>query len=172
MKLTQKLGPVTMGVTYAVAGLLLLLLPNTSIKTVVYAVAGIAIIVGLFHTITYLLRKNAKNDGLSRGLLFLGAGIYMVLKPEQIGTLLPTLLAFVMLSAGCVLMQEALVRHRAKDAQAIIVAGMALAVVVWAVVLLSNPFTAGAMQYRMTGIGLAAVGAAQLVMQFKLKAKE
>jgi len=131
----------------------------------------VAIVVGLFHSVSFLLRKNAKTDGLTRGLLFLGVGVYMALRPEQMGTLLPTLLAFVVFSGGCTLLQEALVRHRAKDATAMIVAGMGLIIVVWTVLLLANIFPLGAMLYRMTGIGLAAVGAAQLIMQFKLKTK-
>lgn len=171
MKLVQKLGPAAMSVTYVVAGILLLLLPNTSVKTFVYATAGVISLVGLLHTIGFLLRKHPKTDGLSRGLLFLGAGVYMALTPEQIGTLLPTLLAFVVLASGCSLLQEALVRHRARDAKAAVLAGIGAAVLVWAVVLLINPFAAGAMQYRMTGIGLTAAGAAQLAVQLALKKK-
>lgn len=146
-------------------GILLLIFPSTSASTLGYIAAGAIVLSGILQGVFSLLRKKAsdKPHGFAQGLLLFCAGIFMLLRADLFGSLIPYLLAFVVLGYGCLGLEAALVLRREGSAKALpqLIAGAVIAV--YAIMLLFIPFADRALNYIFIGIGFMLAGIASVI---------
>ena len=86
-----------------IAGLILLLFPTVTLKSISYVVGGISIAMGVIRTVRYFKRDHTYpflfQSDLVVGLLSIGLGLFMVTRPETFMSLMP--LIFGLLLVGC-----------------------------------------------------------------------
>lgn len=78
-------------VCYLALGLVLLFYPDFSARMLCYTLGGITILYGLAHVVTYFLRSDFEDFyrlDLVTGLVLTGCGIFVMLRPEVVATML------------------------------------------------------------------------------------
>ena len=164
-----KIGPVLTAALAIIAGLLLIIFPTASSKTLSY-VAGIVFAVwGLVTMVLFFLRQSGNPNGFANGLFFVALGLFMVFRAELIEAIVPYMLGFVMLM-GCFMQLQTAVRMQQKGSEnALIAALLGAGEVVWAMLLIAQAFGTGKLAYIMQGIGFVLVAVVDLVTRFVLR---
>lgn len=163
-----KIGPVLTAIIEAAAGILLILFPTTSAQTLCYAAGGVFAVWGLITMVLFFLRQSGNPDGFAHGLFQVALGLFIVFRPELIGTIVPYMLAFVMLMGCCWQLQAAVRMHKAGSDKAMIAAILGAAETVLALLLIAQAFGAGRAAYIMQGVGFVAVAVIDMVTRYAL----
>lgn len=166
-----KIGPILTAVLAMIAGVLLIIFPSTSAKTLSY-VAGIAFSVwGLVTMVLFFLRQTGNTNGFANGLFFVALGLFMIFRAELIGAIVPYMLGFVMLM-GCFLQLQTSVRMQQHHSdKALIAALLGAGETVLALLLIAQAFGTGPLASIMQGVGFILTAAVDLVTRFLLKRK-
>ena len=167
-----KIGPVLTAVIEAVAGVLLILFPTASAQTLCYVAGGVFAVWGLITVVLFFLRQSGNPDGFAQGLFQLALGLFMVLRTELIGAIVPYMLAFVMLMGCCRQLQAAVRMRQAGSGKAMVAAILGAAETVVALLLIAQAFGAGKAAYIIQGVGFVAVAVIDLVTRFALRRGE
>ena len=167
-----KIGPVLTAVIEAAAGVLLILFPSTSARTLSYAAGGVFAVWGLIVMVLFFLRQSGNPDGFAQGLFQMALGLFMVFRPELIGAIVPYMLAFVMLLGCCRQLQAAVRMRQAGSDKAVIAAILGAAETVLALLLIAQAFGTGKAAYIIQGVGFAMVAATDTVTRLVLRRGE
>lgn len=148
------------------AGLILILFPEVTAKTIALALAIFLMIMGLIRVITYFARD--PNMGLFQydlvmGLVCILGGLFILFRTKEIISLIPFLLGFVVTISGILKLQNAINLLRIKDRSWPVVLILALLNIVFGVILLLNPFEAAATLILLLGIALIYSGLSDLI---------
>ena len=164
-----KIGPILTAILAIAAGLLLMIFPTASSKTLSY-VAGIVFAVwGLVTMVLFFLRQSGNHNGFANGLFFVALGLFMVFRAELIGVIVPYMLGFVMLM-GCFLQLQTSVRMQQHGSEnALIAALLGAGEAVWALLLIAQAFGAGKVAYMLQGAGFIVVAVVDLVTRYVLR---
>ena len=129
-----------------VIGLILVLFPGQTLKSISYVMAAVALFMGVVDVIRYFLQDHTYpfifQSDLVVGLLAIGLGIYMLKNPDTVITILPHV--FGVLVAGCGIgnILRAIDAKKASIPAWPVMLGLAVLSVAGGVVILLNPFAA------------------------------
>lgn len=163
-----KIGPLLAAVIAIVAGLLLIIFPTASARTLSYVAGGAFAVWGLLSIVLYFLRQAGHPDGFAQGLWCVALGLFMVFRPELIGAIIPYMLGFVMLMGCFQQLQTAVRMYQGGSTNALIAAGLGAAETVWASLLIAGAFGTTKLAFIMQGVGFIAVAVIDLVTRYVL----
>lgn len=153
----------------AVYGLVLIIWPDTSAKTLCYVVAATIILVGLMYIIQYI-RKDVMQDFYRRelvyGVLALILGTIALFRVEIIQSVIPVILGVIVLYSGIVKLQNAFDLMRLHYQHWGWVMAFAVLNIVFALILLLKPIWIVDVLFVMIGIGLLYSGVSDLITIF------
>lgn len=165
----MKWSAVLRSVIYCVLGIILILFPDTTARTLCYIGGGAIVVTGVVTLITYLFRdvedRYYRNDFVM-GLIEVLLGLFAIYKAELLISLIPFILGiFVVISGFCKLQNGLDVKRMGYDNWYVFVL-LAIVNVVFGIVLLWNPFTAATVMFVVIGAGLVFSGVTDLVLTF------
>ena len=136
-------GVFAVSVSFIVLGLLLLFVPQIKPVYIAYVLSIAFVVVGIIWIVQYFLTESYRNInryGFSAGTLFVILGICAMLKAEAISGYFLLCMGILILVMGVVKLQNALDLKALKDPAWKAVLGLALAVIICAVIVILNPF--------------------------------
>lgn len=158
---------------YVVLGLILLIFPATTARTICYMVAGIAIVTGLVNLVVYFTRNITRNyyrNDFVTGLLLMVLGIFVIYKVDLVIALVPFIIGLCIIVSGLFKLQGALDVQR-MGGNAALILGVAVVNVVIGILMMINPFESALLLYRLLGAGLLFSGMTDLASTLYLSSK-
>ena len=152
--------------SFILLGVLFLVFPDTSSKIICYTAGGIVCLVGLIKVIEYFRTPVSLTDyslSLVTGLVAVSLGVYVIVKPEALLGVLPTVLGVAVIMDGMIKLQNTLDMLRLKDRHwwfTLIVAAITLGL---GITLIINPFKAAQALTQFVGIALIVTGVCDLI---------
>ena len=151
-------------------GLILLLWPDASLLSVCYTLGGIAIAVGVIRVVEYFKQSHTYpvifQSDLVVGLFSFGLGLFMVTQPKTVMSLIPILLAIVIIGFGIANILRAVDAKKAGVAGWGVMLALAILTAVLGWVILVNPFASLAVTVSVISAGLIYEGVSDLVTVF------
>lgn len=158
---------------YIVLGLILLIFPATTARTICYMVAGIAIVTGLVNLVVYFTRNITRNyyrNDFVTGLLLMVLGIFVIYRVDLVIALVPFIIGLCIIVSGLFKLQGALDVQR-MGGNAVLILGVAVVNVVIGILMMINPFESALLLYRLLGAGLLFSGMTDLASTLYLSSK-
>lgn len=146
---------------YIIIGIVLLLFPETTARTLGYLVGGVAVLAGAVSMICYLLRDAHQNyfrNDFVYGLAGIALGCFIFYKVDLIISLIPFILGLLVVISGCSKLQDVIDMKRMGYGNWIFMLILAIANVVFGIVLMCNPFSTAVLLFRLIGAGLVFSG--------------
>lgn len=142
---------------YVLIGVVLLLFPDTTARTLGYLVGSISLIAGAVSMICYLLREAHQNyyrNDFLYGLVGIVIGCFIFYKVDLIISLIPFILGLLVVVSGCSKLQDVIDMKRMKYGNWMIMLAVAVVNVIFGIVMLRNPFSTAAILLQVIGAGL------------------
>lgn len=158
---------------YMVLGLILLIFPATTARTICYLIAGIAIVTGLVNLVVYFTRNITRNyyrNDFVTGLMLMVLGIFVIYKVDLVIALAPFIIGLCIIVSGLFKLQGALDVQR-MGGNAVLILGLAVVNVVIGILMVINPFDSAMLLYRLLGAGLLFSGLTDLASTLYLSSK-
>ena len=150
-----------MGLLYIILGIALIVEPNQASDMFVYVVAAILLISGAISIISYFVRNAVDNyhrNDFFNGIILVSFGVVMLIQLEQIKELVAVILGLMVIIDGCMLLQDAVDMKRLKCGNFALVLVLALIVIAFGFLLVSNPFKSAELLMICLGAGIAVSG--------------
>lgn len=150
----------------AIYGLVLIIWPDTSAKTLCYVIGAVIIIVGLLYVIQYArkdVRKDFYRNDLVYGLFAIALGIMALIKVQVVESIIPVVLGIIVLFSGIVKLQNAFDLLRMKYSNWPVVMILSAINIIFAIILIVEPVWVVNALFRLIGIGLLFGGVTDLV---------
>lgn len=165
---------ILLAVFFIALGVVLILSPGATMKTICYILAAILIVVGVVFLANYL-----RNDivgiiyryDLVIGLSAILGGILVIIKVEQLTELIPAVLGFLVTISGILKMQNSIDMLRLGHGTWYVAFAMAIINIVFGVLLLMNPFGTMELLLMWLGIGFVYSGATDLYVTISISHK-
>lgn len=157
------------GALYILLGLAAFLIPETMEKTLAYLLAAVLILAGAVSMVCYLLRDAKQNyyrNDFLYGLIGIALGVIVLYKIELIISLVPVILGIMVLISGCAKLQDVIDIKRLNSGNWIVLLVIAVIDVVFGILLITNPFKAVSILFRLIGAGLIFSGITDCVVIF------
>lgn len=149
-----------------VLGLILLLFPGISLRSMCYLVGGFCIAFGVIRTVHYFQQTRAYpflfQSDLLTGLISLGLGLFMITHPEGIMGLIPALFGILLVGYGIGNILRAVDAKKSGFGSWGLLLALAILSILLGVVILNNPFSALETILMVIGAGLIYEGAADI----------
>lgn len=152
---------------YILLGIVLILFPDTTARTLCYIGGGAIVVIGVVTLITYLFRdvesRYYRNDFVM-GLIEVLLGLFAIYKADLLISLIPFILGiFVMISGFCKLENGLDVKRMGYDNWYVFVM-LSIVNIIFGVILLFNPFEAATVMFIIIGVGLLFSGVTDLIL--------
>lgn len=144
-------------IVYIVAGIVLVIWPETTTKTICYSLGLVIIGFGLVHMWHYMKESPASKENnyeLVWALLAVAFGIFSILKWQKIVSIIPIILGFAIVFNGLIKLKRAIDLERMHNGSWWHILLLAIANIIFGGILLANPFEAASTLIRVIGIGL------------------
>lgn len=151
---------------YVVLGIVLLVWPNTSLRIICYGLGFVMVVLGITYGIIYFTKENLSGFlqmDLVIGIICLAFGVFVLLNPTFLATVLPFAMGIILLLGAVVKIQSALNMRRLRFEKWYVVLICALVIIVMGIVLLCNPFAKEQHMVLYIGVCLIADGMTNLV---------
>lgn len=128
---------------YVVLGAVLLAWPDTSVKMICYGLGFVMVALGITYGVIYFTKDNLAGFlqmDLVIGIVCLAFGIFILLNPTFLSTVLPFAMGIILLLGAVVKIQSSLNMRRLKFGKWYLVLICALIIIAMGIVLLCNPF--------------------------------
>lgn len=158
---------------YMGLGVILIIFPATTARTICYLIAGIAIVIGLVNLVVYFTRNITRNyyrNDFVTGLMLIVLGIFVIYKVDMVIALVPFIIGLCIIVSGLFKLQGALDVQR-MGGNAVLILGLAVVNVVVGVLMVINPFDSALLLYRLLGVGLLFSGLTDLASTLYLSKK-
>ncbi len=158
---------------YMVLGLILLIFPATTARTICYLIAGIGIVIGLVNLVVYFTRNITRNyyrNDFVTGLMLMVLGIFVIYRVDMVIALVPFIIGLCIIVSGLFKLQGALDVQR-MGGNAVLILGLAVVNVVVGILMVINPFDSAILLYRLLGVGLLFSGLTDLASTLYLSSK-
>ena len=160
-----KNGMLFLSVLFIVLGVLLLVMPQTSLLWICYAFGAVVLITGIFCLIQY---ARVRGSGLAApfllvaGVITAGLGLFALAKPEVVASFLPVVFGLFILMDGCSRIGTAidLARHRGEKWWLLLL--LSLLSIALGILLLADPFGAAVSVVMLCGVLLIVEGVINL----------
>ena len=158
---------------YMVLGLILVIFPATTARTICYMIAGIAIVIGLVNLVVYFTRNITRNyyrNDFVTGLLMVTLGFFVIYQADLIIALVPFIIGLCIIISGLFKLQGALDVQR-MGGNSVVILGIAIVNVVVGILMVINPFESAILLYRLLGAGLLFSGLTDMASTLYLSGK-
>lgn len=128
---------------YVVLGGVLLVWPGTSVKMICYGLGFAMVVLGITYGIIYFTKDNLQGFlqmDLVIGIVCLAFGVFILLNPTFLATVLPFAMGIILLLGAVVKIQSSWNMRRLKFKKWYLVLICALVIIALGIVLLCNPF--------------------------------
>ena len=128
---------------YVVLGVVLLVWPGTSVKMICYGLGFAMVVLGITYGIIYFTKDNLQGFlqmDLVIGIVCLAFGVFILLNPTFLATVLPFAMGIILLLGAVVKIQSSWNMRRLKFKKWYLVLVCALVIIALGIVLLCNPF--------------------------------
>ncbi len=128
---------------YVVLGVVLLIWPTTSVRMICYGLGLAMVVLGFTYGIIYFTKENLNSFlqmDLVIGIICLAFGVFILLNPTFLASVLPFAMGIILLLGAVVKLQSAFNMKRLNFRRWYIVLIFALVIVALGIVLLCNPF--------------------------------
>lgn len=176
MKLLKQLkwNLILIAILFIALGVVLILWPGATMKTICYILAVILIAIGVVFLANYL-RKDITGIiyryDLVMGLSAILGGILVIIKVEQLTGLIPMVLGFLVTISGILKMQNSVDMLRLGHGTWYVAFAMAIVNIVFGVLLLINPFGTMELLLMWLGIGFVYSGVTDLYVTISISHK-
>lgn len=133
---------VGVSIVSVLVGVFLILKPDIASSIISYVIGGCFVFYGAVHILSYALIKddNFYQYDLAKGIITAGIGVFVILKPTLVASILPTLLGLAVLINGIFGLQSAMNMLRNSKSRWLTVFIPAIITIILGVLVLSNPF--------------------------------
>lgn len=153
---------ILISVLYIALGIVCVVIPETMVKTIGYLIGALLIIAGAVSMICYLLREAHQNyyrNDFVYGLVSIAIGIIVLYKVDWLIELVPLILGVLVLASGCSKLQDVIDMKRMEYGNWVLMLILAVANVIFGVVVIFNPFETALLLFQLVGAGLIFSGA-------------
>ena len=159
---------------YIVLGIVALVIPGTTVKTMGYLIGILLIVGGAVSMICYLLREASQNyyrNDFGYGLVSIAVGILFLYKVEWIISLVPLILGILVVASGCRKLQNVIDMKRMGYGNWVYMLILAAVNVVLGAALIVNSLDAALFFLQLVGAGLIFSGVTDCITCFYLAKK-
>ncbi len=164
---------IAIAVAFVALGVVLIIFPTEVMKTSCYMMAALLIIIGVISLVNYL-RKDIVGIiyryDLVVGLSCVLGGILVIIKIDDLIMLIPVVLGFLVTISGILKMQNSVDMLRLGNGVWHVTFGLAIANIVFGIVLLINPFAAE-LHVMLMGIALIYSGLTDIFVTVAISKK-
>ena len=162
---------ILLAVIFIALGIVLILWPGATMKTICYLLAAMLLAIGVVSLINYL-RKDISGIiyryDLVVGLCAILGGILVIVKVDKLTDLIPAELGFLVTMSGIMKMQNSVDMLRLGHGTWHVAFAMAIVNIVAGIVLLMNPFEAAQILIMCLGIALVYSGITDLYVTISI----
>ena len=162
---------ILLAVIFIALGIVLILWPGATMKTICYLLAAMLLALGVASLINYL-RKDISGIiyryDLVVGLCAILGGILVIVKVDKLTDLIPAVLGFLVTMSGILKMQNSVDMLRLGHGTWHVAFAMAIVNIVAGIVLLMNPFEAAQILIMCIGIALVYSGITDLYVAISI----
>ena len=162
---------ILLAVIFIALGIVLILWPGATMKTICYLLAAMLLALGVASLINYL-RKDISGIiyryDLVVGLCAILGGILVIVKVDKLTDLIPAVLGFLVTMSGILKMQNSVDMLRLGHGTWHVAFAMAVVNIVAGIVLLMNPFEAAQILIMCIGIALVYSGITDLYVTISI----
>ena len=162
---------ILLAVIFIARGIVLILWPGATMKTICYLLAAMLLALGVVSLINYL-RKDISGIiyryDLVVGLCAILGGILVIVKVDKLTDLIPAVLGFLVTMSGIMKMQNSVDMLRLGHGTWHVAFAMAIVNIVAGIVLLMNPFEAAQILIMCLGIALVYSGITDLYVTISI----
>ena len=162
---------ILLAVIFIALGIVLILWPGATMKTICYLLAAMLLAIGVVSLINYL-RKDISGIiycyDLVVGLCAILGGILVIVKVDKLTDLIPAVLGFLVTMSGIMKMQNSVDMLRLGHGTWHVAFAMAIVNIVAGIVLLMNPFEAAQILIMCLGIALVYSGITDLYVTISI----
>jgi len=162
---------ILLAVIFIALGIVLILWPGATMKTICYLLAAMLLAIGVVSLINYL-RKDISGIiyryDLVVGLCAILGGILVIVKVDELTDLIPAVLGFLVTMSGIMKMQNSVDMLRLGHGTWHVAFAMAIVNIVAGIVLLMNPFEAAQILIMCLGIALVYSGITDLYVTISI----
>ncbi|MBR1691952.1 MAG: DUF308 domain-containing protein [Lachnospiraceae bacterium] len=161
-------------VLYTIIGLILVIFPETTARTLAYAIAVSAIAVGALTAISYLFREVSRNyyrNDFVSGITAVIVGILILSKTDFVISIIPFILGVLVIFSGIMKLQHFIDVRRMGSGSGAGFFILALINIALGVLLVINPFGAVTLLFRMLGIGMIFSGVTDVIATLYMSGK-
>ena len=161
----MKNGMLALSVAFIILGLMLLIMPETSLLWICYAFGIVVLMTGAVCLFQYAKLRGTGFTApfmLVGGVITVGLGIFTLLKPEVVASFLPIVFGLFILVDGCSRIGSAIDLAKRKGQKWWVLLLLSLLSIALGVLLLVNPFDAMVSVVMLCGILLIVEGAINL----------
>ena len=162
---------ILLAVIFIALGIVLILWPGATMKTICYLLAAMLLALGVASLINYL-RKDISGIiyryDLVVGLCAILGGILVIVKVDKLTALIPAVLGFLVTMSGILKMQNSVDMLRLGHGTWHVAFAMAIVNIVAGIVLLMNPFEAAQILIMCIGIALVYSGITDLYVTISI----
>ena len=162
---------ILLAVIFIALGIVLILWPGATMKTICYLLAAMLLAIGVVSLINYL-RKDISgiiySYDLVVGLCAILGGILVIVKVDKLTDLIPAVLGFLVTMSGIMKMQNSVDMLRLGHGTWHVAFAMAIVNIVAGIVLLMNPFEAAQILIMCLGIALVYSGITDLYVTISI----
>lgn len=162
---------ILLAVIFIALGIVLILWPGATMKTICYLLAAMLLAIGVVSLINYL-RKDISGIiyryDLVVGLCAILGGILVIVKVDKLIDLIPAVLGFLVTMSGIMKMQNSVDMLRLGHGTWHVAFAMAIVNIVAGIVLLMNPFEAAQILIMCLGIALVYSGITDLYVTISI----
>lgn len=159
---------------YVVLGVVLLVWPGTSVKMICYGLGFAMVVLGITYGIIYFTKDNLQGFlqmDLVIGIVCLAFGVFILLNPTFLATVLPFAMGIILLLGAVVKIQSSWNMRRLKFKKWYLVLICALVIIALGIVLLCNPFKEEKFMILYIGACLILDGLTNLISLICIQAK-
>ena len=159
---------------YIILGLILLLFPSVSIKIICIALGIAALVIGIIKLVNYFQEKEEivlLSTGFISGFLLAALGLFFIIKPVVVASILPFFIGLLICFNGIVKLQSAFDLHKVGYDKWQIPLLIAILTLILGVILIINPFTGAKLAAMVIGAVLIIDGVTNIATIQTVKKK-
>jgi uncharacterized membrane protein HdeD (DUF308 family) len=154
----------------AIIGVVLLIWPSVSNTVICYVIAVAFIAYGIFRTACYFTRGSVETmlaRDLAAGLISVAVGVFCLLKPSVVISILPVLFGLALIAGAMGAVQTAFDLRRMEDGHWALSLIAALVFLILGILILVDPFSSAMVLTRFIGAALIIEGVCGLISAVK-----
>ncbi|MBQ9992212.1 MAG: DUF308 domain-containing protein, partial [Firmicutes bacterium] len=163
-----------LSIVYILLGLFLLIFPTASARIICSVLGLVALVIGAFRLINYFrLHSNGQflRTGFISGFIFCALGLFFILKPTVVMSILPFIIGLAICFNGIVKMQSAIELRRANYDKWIVSLVIAAITLLLGILLIINPFSGAKLAIMFVGAALVIDGITNIITMRTVKKK-